>query len=105
MQASPSDDMDDSVEIGELKENPGNDRLLRVLHCCSKVIEPEFRRADAEVGRCQAAYMRFANWAAWLGAFAVLFAILQLSELTNSLFAAQVLPWVEFGFATAAVVV
>lgn len=105
MQASPSDDMDDSVEIAELKKYPGSDRLLRILNCCSKVIEPEFRRADAEVGRCQAAYMRLANWAAWLGAFAVLFAILQLSELTNSLFAARVLPWVEFGLAAAAVIV
>jgi hypothetical protein len=69
----------------------------------SITLEPEFRRADKEVSRRKAVYMRFALWAAWLGASAVFFAILQLSELFSAPLATQVLPWLEFSLATAAV--
>ena len=108
VQTSPRDDMDDSAEIVELKNHPATDRLRRVLTCCAKVIEPEFRRADEEVSRRKAVYMRFAVWAAWLGASAVFFAILQLSDLVKHLLTppfSRFVPWLEFGLAAAAVIV
>jgi hypothetical protein len=101
--AAKADDMNDDAEIAELKKHPAANRLLRVLTCCRNIIEPEFRRADTEVGIRKKVYMRFALCAAWLGAAALFFAILQLSELGKTSFVAPLLPWVEFGLAAAAV--
>ena len=99
------DDMDDSAEILEYRNREGLARLVQVLTCVADEIVPKFREADREVARSKASYMRFASWAAWLGAAAVFFAILQLSGLTDNHLPPRVLPWLEFGFALVAVAV
>jgi Protein of unknown function (DUF4231) len=104
-QNAKAGDMNDAAEIDEYKNRPELSRLVRVLTCVADQIEPSFRVADQEVGRCKAAYMMFANWAAWLGVLAVFFAILQLSELTTNLIPPVLLPWLEFSLAAAAVIV
>jgi hypothetical protein len=98
-----SDDMDDTEIIAEYAERHELVRLTDALRCIANQITPSFREADAEVGRCKRAYMLFAQWAAWLGAAAVFFAILQLSELGKGALPRTLLPWVEFAFAGAAV--
>jgi hypothetical protein len=98
-------DMDDSPEILHYQSLPEFHRLAEVLAWISEQIVPNFIEADREVGRYRAMYMRVANWAAWLGASAVLVAIFQLSELGKDNFPRAVLPWLEFSLAVAAVVV
>ena len=104
--ASDLADMDDSTEILEYQSSPGLSRLALVLTCVTDTIVPSFIDADREVGRHKATYMNLANWAAWLGASAVLFAIFQLSEVNaKDAFPRAFLPWLEFCLAAAAVIV
>lgn len=97
-------DMDDSAEIYEYTAIPGLRRFAEILTSITDQIVPSFIEADREVGRAKATYMHLANWAAWLGAAAVLFAIFQLSQSGDN-FPRAILPWLEFGLAAAAVIV
>lgn len=99
-------DMDDSAEILEYKASPSLGRLAEVLTCVADQVVPSFSEADRQVGRYKATYMNLANCAAWLGASAVLFAIIQLSESsTIDYFPRAFLPWLEFSLAASAVIV
>jgi hypothetical protein len=102
--ASP-DDMNDSAEILEYDSRSEASRLVRVLTCVADTVVPSFREAEREVARRKKAYFRFARCAAWLGASAVFFAILQLSELGRNLLPPALLTWLEFGLAATAVAV
>jgi hypothetical protein len=103
--AENDDDMDDSAEILEYGAHPELHRLVQVLTCVRDQIVPAFRVADSEVSRYRNSYMRFARWAAWLGALAVTFAIIQLSELFKMYLPPKLLPLMEFGLAAAAVTI
>jgi hypothetical protein len=98
-------DMDDSGEAERLGDRSGADRLLPLLELCTEVIVPRFLAANAVVGQRRQTYLRFAQCAAWLGACAVLFAIIQLAAVISDYPVGRYIPGLEFGFALAAVIV
>lgn len=91
LKSLPSD-MDDAAEIAEYEQRLELNNLVAALTICAEAIDPDFRIMDEAAQRAKSSYFKYARASAWLGALAVFFAILQLSQLARGWSEAWSLP-------------
>src|ERR1035437_5038559 len=84
--------MDDAAEIAEYEQRLELNNLVAALTICAEAIDPDFRIMDEAAQRAKSSYFKYARASAWLGALAVFFAILQLSQLARGWSEAWSLP-------------